>query len=278
MTAESILTNASDEQLAEAVDANLSALFRAMAAVLPGGEIVEGEELSFYHTFPGNPMFKGIWGARLTDDEADSTIDDTLAWFKARNAPYVFWWTDSQTQPPDLTERLVSKGFVATLHGDACMAVNLRELAPPPPLSAELNIVEAADQKSMEDWRDAFCEASDLPLHVGQAWVDATLAVGAAECPWKLYVGYWNEHPVATNILFAGAGVAGLYSVSTVRHMRRKGIGTAITLKPLLDARAQGYHYGVLFATEMGYPVYRKIGFRDVGRKIGGCFWHNPSL
>ena len=92
---------------------------------------------------------------------------------------------------------------------------------------------------------------------------------------WRLYVGYLNGRPVATNILFNGAGVASVYGVGTLPEARGKGIGAAITLKPLLDARAQGYRYGVLFATEMGVPVYRRLGFREVGCTIGRYLWIN---
>jgi predicted acetyltransferase len=55
------------------------------------------------------------------------------------------------------------------------------------------------------------------------------------------------------------AGLAGIYFVSAVEEARRQGIGGAIALAPLREAREMGYGVGVLGASEMGYPVYRNL-------------------
>ncbi|MCI0646188.1 MAG: GNAT family N-acetyltransferase [Chloroflexi bacterium] len=262
------LAQASDTDLADAVQENLFALFRAMM-VLPGGEIVEGEKVCYHHAFPSNPMFKGVWRTCLSPEEADEAIDQTLAWFQARQAPYVFWWVGPQTTPADLPERLQARGFTANMVGDPGMAADLRTLDETVRTPDGFTIVKAADKATLEAWRDVFCAAYDIPPFVGQAWVEATLTTGPASAPWQLYVGYWNEKPVACNVLFNGAGVAGVYGVGTIPEARGRGIGAAITLRPLLDARDQGYRYGVLFSTEMGYPVYQRLGFQEVPCKIG---------
>ena len=56
-------------------------------------------------------------------------------------------------------------------------------------------------------------------------------------------------------------------------HVRGRGIGGAITLRPLLEARDQGYRYAALFATELGVGAYRRIGFRDTGARINRYLW-----
>lgn len=76
---------------------------------------------------------------------------------------------------------------------------------------------------------------------------------------------------------FNGAGVASFYGLAVVPAARRKGIGAAITLTPLLAARDAGYHHAVLFSTDEAVPLYERLGFRDCGVRIDRYFWRNPG-
>jgi len=263
-----ILTNPSEAELASAVQENLFASFRAMQ-VIPGCELVENTSLNLHDAFPSNPMFKGVWKTRFSPEETEAKIDEVLNWFEQRGAPSFFWWTDSQTQPLDLVERLMRRGFDGNLEGDPGMVMNLNDLNEDLPTPSKLNIVQATEPKSLEDWRDAFVEAFEMPVSGGQAWVDATMSAGLENAPWHMYVGYLDRKPVSTSILFPGTGVAGVYGVGTIPEARNQGIGTAMTLKPLREAREQGYHFAVLFSFRLGYPVYKRLGFREVACKIG---------
>lgn len=276
-----------------AVQDNLFALFRAMAQVLPGSEIVETEKLSYHLAFPTNPMFKGVWQTRLSADEVDEAIDQTIAWFKKRNAPYFFWWTGPGTAPADLGTRLQARGLLdmaeqqqelaAGIHqteqGAPGMVVDLNQvdetlLVKTPP---EFIIKQVENERQLYDFKKVFVETYEIPDWAGQAWVDATQKVGIGKTPWQMFVGYLDDEPVATNMLFNGGGVASVYAVATVPTAQRKGIGAAITLKPLLDAREMGYRHGVLFSTEMGIRVYERIGFRSADVRINRYLWRNTG-
>ena len=89
-----------------------------------------------------------------------------------------------------------------------------------------------------------------------------------------MYVGYLGRKAVATSMLVNGAGVSlsGVYAVGTLPNERGQGFGAAITVKPLLDVRQQGYRFAVLFSSRKGYSVYQRLGFREVASKIGIYF------
>lgn len=137
-------------------------------------------------------------------------------------------------------------------------------------------IKEAEKESHLYDFKKVFVETYAIPEWAGQAWVDATLKIGIGKTQWRIFVGYLNDNPVATNMLFNGAGVASVYAVATLPSTQGKGIGAAITLKPLLDARdKEGYKYAVLFSTEMGVKVYQRIGFRLTNLRINRFLWRN---
>ena len=287
-----ILRNATDRELGLAVFENLYALFRAMAKNLPEGQLLESETASRHLTFPTNPMFKGVWRTHLSADAADPYIDEVIKWFKEQGTPYFFWWTGGDSSPGDLEERLakrgmislaeqtqeLAKGILSTEQGSPCMVAELARMNESvlTQTPEDFHIEEIADEPGLYDFKKVFVETYEIPEWAGRAWVDATLKIGIGKTPWRLFVGYLNHEPVATNLLFNGAGVASVYAIATAPSARGKGIGAAITLKPLLDARdQQGYQYAVLFSTEMGIPVYKRIGFRLTEIRINRYLWRN---
>ncbi len=89
----------------------------------------------------------------------------------------------------------------------------------------------------------------------------AILAVGA---PMWFYVVYVGTAPVASAELTIGGGVIGTYNISTLSPYRR-GIGTAMALRRLLDAREQGHHTAILQASADGEWLYTNLGFKSYG-------------
>jgi predicted GNAT family acetyltransferase len=64
-------------------------------------------------------------------------------------------------------------------------------------------------------------------------------------------------------------------NVATLKEWRGKGLGAAVTLQPLLDAREQGYRVGVLEASDMGNKVYQRLGFKEICQMNRYCWTAN---
>jgi ribosomal protein S18 acetylase RimI-like enzyme len=252
-------------QLARLTEANLYEFLTALAHH-PGADLARLPELTRYSdTAIISPMFNGVIGAEMSADRADALIQHTIDYFTARQRPMAFWWVGPSSQPADLGARLLAHGLVEFEIDAPAMAADLHALPEIEATPAGFTIDIVRDARSAQEWGDTFNAIYGTPQFAGQAWVDAAGRFGYDGAPFRLYLGRLHGRPVATNMLAYGAGAAGVLGVGTLPEARGQGIGAAITLQPYLDARASGYHTGVLFATEQGLAVYRRLGFSEVG-------------
>ncbi len=288
MTASILKGDVSRATLDMAVAENLYALFRTMAG-LKDGELEERPGFSRHHAFPTNPMYKGVWKCRLEKDAIATAADETIAWFKERKAPFFFWWTDPATPLDGLSAalearglidmegqtRALAAGIIQKAEGAPCMAMALADMDPELATgrNTAFEITQVRDEAGLHDFAKVFVETYQIPAWAGQGWIDATLAFGIDRAPCQIHVGRLNGAPIATAISFNGAGVASVYGVAVLPRAQGKGFGAAITVKPFLDAKAEGYEHGVLFSSEKGIPAYEHIGFRKTGGFINRYLW-----
>jgi ribosomal protein S18 acetylase RimI-like enzyme len=82
------------------------------------------------------------------------------------------------------------------------------------------------------------------------------------------YTGFVDGEAVASGSMFVdqASGSAGIYHVGTRPDRRGRGIGRAVTLVPLLEAREAGLRFGVLKASHLGRSVYERLGFAERAR------------
>ena len=81
----------------------------------------------------------------------------------------------------------------------------------------------------------------------------------------RYFAGRVDGRIVATAALYIGTGLAGIYAVATDPDARGRGYGRALTTAALLEGRRLGYPTAALLSSELGFPVYRRLGFETVG-------------
>jgi ribosomal protein S18 acetylase RimI-like enzyme len=143
------------------------------------------------------------------------------------------------------------------------MAADLETLNEPTQTVDGLEVWVVTDEEMLRTWAHAFTLGYGLPPDWESSVYDLQKILGFG-FPVRNYLGYLHGKPVATSSVFFGGGVAGIYSVSTVPGARRKGIGAALTLRPLHNAREMGYRIGVLQSSDMGFNIYQRLGFKHL--------------
>jgi ribosomal protein S18 acetylase RimI-like enzyme len=255
-----ILKDLSTPALVKAIKANRFEWYGYLGHS-PKAELHDSPNLMWLLTGVPFQGMNTIIRTQLTRDNVDEIIEETVAHFKSKNITSFTWWVEPGTQPTDLRGRLLAHGFTYD-EGPPGMAVDLLALNEDITAPSDLRIKHVRDAGTLKQWVSTLISGFELPDISEGVFFDLFIGLGF-DLPLRNYVGFLNGEPIATAELFLGAGVAGIYGVVTVPKARRQGIGAALTLAPLREARAMGYRIGILHSSEIGLGVYRRLGFQE---------------
>lgn len=149
---------------------------------------------------------------------------------------------------PELSDALEAASWSLDEEEPALVLTPIPE-SPPAPLGLEIRRV--ATERELDD----FFTVTRTPRRYIPS-LAAALDPGVA-----LFVGYVEGAPVATARLTCLGRVGEVLGVATLDAFRRRGIGTAMTWAAVEEARRRGCTAVTLSATEMGLPIYRRMGF-----------------
>jgi len=264
-----ILTDLSALALARAVQANLYAFFRFFSRS-PNLEFSESGATYRWHTPVRHPWFNGVLVSQPPSKDAKRLIAETVAYFQQRDVDVFTWWLEPDLDVSAWEVPLSTRGFHYTADTPG-MAVELSALSEPPQPLPNLEIQPVTSQAELRTWATTFGAGYGLDIDTTTAYSGLIASLGV-DLPLRYYLGYLNDKPVSASTLFLGAGVAGIYNVGTLPEARGMGIGTQITVKPLLEARQMGYQVGILQSSTMGFNVYRRLGFQHLV-DMGHYYW-----
>jgi GNAT superfamily N-acetyltransferase len=122
-------------------------------------------------------------------------------------------------------------------------------------------IRRVADEQTLEDHKRALTAGFQM-LEEWAHLVMTMKLLERADC--AFYTGYADGRPVTTGAGIRTGRTIGVYNISTVDDARRRGYGEAMTRHILFDAAHLGCDVGALQASQMGLPIYERMGFRTV--------------
>ena len=256
---DNILTNLSTSALQRAIKANLFEFCRA-AAQLPHGELREDDSFSQWTFGVPYPWFNAVLARRAGNDGDLPRVQSAIEYFRALHIGPFVWWLAPGLARADWEPILAPFGFSYS-DDTPGMAVDLATLNEDITTPSDFHIVTVDNDDSLKIWAATFVKGYGLPSGFYESVYQLMLKFGFDQ-PCRNYLGLLNGIPVATANLFFGAGVAGIQMVATLPEARGKGIGAAITLQPLMEARKLGYRAGILQSSDMGFSVYERLGFK----------------
>lgn len=204
------------------------------------------------------PVFNRVFvfGQPSRDD-----LEDAVDWMADREVPFRVTVPAPVVDP---FEDLVSEGGPALPLVDSGVSEPGMVLAPLeelPVLDSDLEVETVTDDDGLGDFVVVASDAFDVPREVGEQLTPPTMLGDDRS---QLFVGRTAGRPVACGLLVRTDDVAGVYTIGVAEGFRRRGFGATMTTAVLRAGRDRGCDAGVLQSSEMGYPVYERLGFETV--------------
>ncbi len=259
MAGTGILQQADFRLLEQAVAFNHADLFAKEALTL-GGSLCSAGALRWTSGGPASPSM--IAFPQLTDQEAGDALDQLMEFYKNHQPAGAGCWSLEPAAPADLGVRLLARGFQIGWR-PRWMALDMESLPTGHPSPKGL-VIRADHTTDLRGVRDLPYTQVVIP----------SLSVLEREGQWMRFVARLNGKVVGQSVVFLTTGelgTAGIYHVGVLPKFRGQGIGKAVTLAACVYARAKGYRYAVLNATDAGQPTYERIGFSVMSE--GWTWW-----
>jgi ribosomal protein S18 acetylase RimI-like enzyme len=246
----------------ELVDQNLRVALRFFGTATGSGQVHQQDGSQMVYS----GLDYGVFNIAMLTESAgpgdlERRIADCARYYQSRAERWSFWLCEELLD--FATRRRARQAFGAS---------GLRVISQPPGMLADglqaplrkLPEIECRPVRE-QGMRDAFAAITsvcfDIPFSISQA---VYRMEQAWKGPYQGYVGLVRGKPVSIVAVVAAAGVLGVYSLATSPECRRCGYGEAVLRAAIAEETARsGQLRLVLQSTEIGYRLYRRLGFRD---------------
>ena len=240
--------------------------FYRKLTIFPGAQYRDMGKLITLSTPVPHPICNSVLHTDLDPDTLDADIQETIGFFKEKGLPFN-WYRWPHSKPKNLAERLIANGLTYASSSPGMIA-DLSQLPDTVPYVGDLEIKRVSTEEMMADWLIPIKLAFQFPEIVLDFFLRTYVELGLDENnPIRHFTAYLNGSPVACSTLYLGADqVAGIWNVATTTEARGKGIGTAVTWRACQVGVQQGCTHAILRSSEMGYNVYKRLGFEEAFR------------
>ena len=268
-----ILTELSErDSVKSAIKANWEAYHYCLAQS-PNVELSVGRYLTWLMTNLPDHFMNLVVCHQLPPEGVDDLVESTLVHFRSMNIRKLSWLNHEGVPSAEINKVLLAHGLTFRDAFATEMAVDLSQLPDDLLTHPGLRIVPVNDKYALQQWIHVASIGFRVDESFEKLWFDF-FADAIFDRRFQTYLALLDGKPVATSQLFLSEGVAGIYNVSCIPDARGQGIGSVVTLAPLLEARQRGYRIGILQASKEGYNAYRRLGFQDYG-KLSVYLWEN---
>ena len=209
--------------------------------------------------------FNGVFRSNLSEPDIERVAEETLA-RSPRNAECPSAGASTPTAPSHTATVLERLGWQVAWQSPV-MAI---ELGGSVAAAARAGLtIEEVTTATLADWSRVVAVSFGCPEEYveGPASFDRDMGLPGAT-PLRRFLLRVDGEPLAASAFLPGpqdSGLVGIFSVGTLERARGHGFGAVITRAAMDAARDAGARVAVLQASDMGRPVYERLGFDTVG-------------
>lgn len=245
-------------ELARRADENLAATWGTLAASA-GAAVATGDRCTLVATGIPAAFFNGAFVVGPVADP-ERMVADAIAFMDDHDVPWLLWVRRGVAD--DVLQAGRRAGLVDA-GGPPCMILpSIPVASDTPPAPEDLVVAVVDDPESLAVFRDLTVRGFGMPAEI----VDRFMTDGVLDAPGIVsVVGSVDGTPVSCAVVSVTGSTAGVYNVGTPPEHRRRGYGAALTWAAIREGAGRGCDHSVLQASELGAPVYRAMGFVEVG-------------
>ena len=228
--------------------------------IYPNSEFSVENDVSIFFMGINHPMMNIVCNANFSEQEVEEKVNIIIDQIKRKKIPFI-WFVGALSKPYNLGEYLVKEDLMKI--ESPKMYLNLKEIN-------EIKYQKVVDQSNIKVTSVSNPKEEEQWIGVCVASFDLDGIRDDAGRVWNLYFKFCDAYiatlegkAVGASMVFYGAGVVGIYNVGVCPEYRNRGIGTAITMAPLLQAKKMGYEISILVSSELGFKVYSQIGYKE---------------
>jgi GNAT superfamily N-acetyltransferase len=242
-------------ELIARADQNYYEVFRRLAASIDGGEACERDGVLIINTGLPVAMFNLAFVTRPPSDPA-SAIGRAVSYFDECELPFVVRVRAGLHEASERAAEACGLPYRDTVPG-----MVLADVSRVPDSPAVLDIRAVRDRPALEEHLSILAESFHMPIELARQLLGERI-LGLLDA--EFYIGYVDGAAVASSALVATDRVAGVWNVGCLPSHRNRGFGEAMTWHAVRRGAALGCVIANLQASEMGQPIYTRMGFEVV--------------
>jgi GNAT superfamily N-acetyltransferase len=223
--------------------------FAQEIAVAMGGDVRDSRHTKTYLNSEYEPFFNHVF--------VDATVAPTDAAACLEDRPGYVWLTKAP-----------SSNEARSLEGDGFLveeAVGMRASIQAQAFRRIAGTAIVGNGRQLDEWLAVYGEVFEADHRAHREWKTLYDRLGPGGSDHLLLFIAGPEEAAAIAACLFSESEVGLYCFGTRNDMREQGLASSLVEACHSEAGRRGITHGVLHATRMGHPVYRRAGYQDVG-------------